>query len=137
MSASPCWLWMWDKGSGAENEYTAYSRVVSDQLEAAYEADGVMAKTHINFGERAYTVRKTRKGWVQEASDDPSRWRAVKRVKRGDSPEQPTSFGLALAPIDRDPIPVFHSEFSVDKGHAKPCPVQPCVCFAKSCLHPY
>ena len=100
------WIWMWDNGRDeVVARYAAYSEKDSELLEDNFHTSGVKATTKLSLGSRKYTVRKTRKGWVQEVDGQPELWRAVKRVQRdggtppltGKTTPPPSPHGLAPA----------------------------------------
>lgn len=93
---------MWDNAGEGSTRYVAYSDAHSQLLEQSYRTSGAKATTTLSLGKREYTVRKTRKGWVQEVGGQPELWRAVKRVQR-DSGTTPT---MAPTPATAPPSPL-------------------------------
>ena len=87
--------WMWDNAGEGSTRYVAYSDAHSQLLEQSFRTSGAKATTTLSLGKRVYTVRKTRKGWVQEVGGQPELWRAVKRVQR-DSGTTPTMLARAV-----------------------------------------
>lgn len=73
-----CWAW-W-----ADDHFKPYTKEVTQQLEAAFLAQGKKAQVVIETPGGAYVVKHNRNGWLQHQRGQPGRWRRVER----NSPER-------------------------------------------------
>jgi hypothetical protein len=69
-------VWKW---FGDEDDFVEFSATICAKLEAAYQADGIRARTQLKVGSHKYVICHQTDRWIQHRSGNSSLWREVQR----------------------------------------------------------